>query len=127
MGGLRRDSVQLDQAKATFEAQAQQAPDKEALMQVVRAFRHGPWHLCHCRALWSYDNGRASGTSSYCARLAVNVVAWLCRKHQIAPDSLIILAMGKAGAQELNYSSDIDVIFSMMPSVPIKMLITMWR
>ena len=103
----------LDQAKATFKEQAQQAPDNEALMQVVRAFRHQTYGICAIAELCGHMTmAEQVAHLSRSAHLAVNeVVTWLCRKHQIAPDSLIILAMGKAGAQELNYSSDIDVIF----------------
>ena len=43
---------------------------------------------------------------------AVSLLAdYLCQSFEIDSHSLLILALGKLGAEELNYSSDIDLIF----------------
>ena len=103
----------LAQAEATFQEQAQHSADNEAMMQAVRAFRHRTYGICAIAELCGHMTiAQQVAHLSRCASLAVNeVVAWLCDKYQITPASLIVLGMGKAGAEELNYSSDIDLIF----------------
>ena len=48
---------------------------------------------------------------SLCATRALqDVLAYLCERRDVDLSSIVILGMGKLGANELNYSSDIDLI-----------------
>ena len=46
-----------------------------------------------------------------CLKLAVTDVHALASPKSVPPDVLTVLAMGKLGGRELNYSSDIDLLF----------------
>lgn len=60
-----------------------------------------------------------SDLADACVQTALTLLyKWLCkesgtpRKSDGSPQQLVVLAMGKLGARELNFSSDIDLIFS---------------
>ncbi len=93
------------------------------LRHELRRFRKREW----LRILWRDTTGRAgvmetcrdlSDLADVCIHHALTVLSEVCRaQHGLPLDSagreqqLIVLAMGKYGAYELNLSSDIDLIF----------------
>jgi glutamate-ammonia-ligase adenylyltransferase len=88
----------------------------------LRSFRKREW----LRILWRDVTGRAevmdtcrdlSDLADVCVNHALDVLGTLCKQHHGLPldsvgkeQQLIVLAMGKYGAYELNLSSDIDLI-----------------
>lgn len=100
-----------------------EADPQARLRRDLRRYRKREW----LRILWRDVTGRAavmetcrdlSLLADACINHALDVLADLCRKqHGLPLDStgreqqLIVLAMGKYGAYELNLSSDIDLIY----------------
>ncbi|MCW8107237.1 bifunctional [glutamate--ammonia ligase]-adenylyl-L-tyrosine phosphorylase/[glutamate--ammonia-ligase] adenylyltransferase [Alteromonas ponticola] len=95
----------------------------EHLYQVLRTYRH--FHmLCICaRDLLNIQDIETSlrHVSQLADALIMGAYNWLytyfCNKHGVpegehGPQPLIIHAMGKLGGKELNFSSDIDLIFT---------------
>jgi [glutamine synthetase] adenylyltransferase / [glutamine synthetase]-adenylyl-L-tyrosine phosphorylase len=62
-----------------------------------------------------------AGVTGALSRLADETLsaalAWACAAQEVATDGLFIIALGKHGAQELNYSSDIDVAVFFDPEI----------
>lgn len=97
---------------------------QEALRRGLRAFRNREL----LRLLWRELTGRAavmetcralSCLADACIRYALDVLAAILQPRYGRPldaagreQELIVLAMGKYGAYELNFSSDIDLIFA---------------
>ena len=89
-----------------------QSLDEEQLMAAIRQFRY--------RCYFSLALAELSGQLpiheqakqlSLCATRALqDVLAYLCERRDVDLSSIVILGMGKLGANELNYSSDIDLI-----------------
>jgi glutamate-ammonia-ligase adenylyltransferase len=102
---------------------AAEADTQARLRRELRRFRKREW----LRLLWRDVTGRSdvmqtcrelSLLADTCINHALNVLSALCREqHGLPLDSagkeqqLIVLAMGKYGAYELNLSSDIDLIY----------------
>ncbi|HET6348934.1 MAG TPA: nucleotidyltransferase domain-containing protein, partial [Candidatus Krumholzibacteria bacterium] len=55
---------------------------------------------------------RLSDLADACARVVLDVVFDEAGGDENAPRSLVVIALGKLGGRELNYSSDIDLIFA---------------
>ncbi len=95
----------------------------EQLHQALRTFRHFHMLGICARDLLNHQDIEASlrQVSNLADALIMGAYNWLyqqfCQKHGVpegehGPQPLIILAMGKLGGQELNFSSDIDLIFT---------------
>lgn len=98
--------------------------DEAALMQALRTLRRREM----LRIAWRDLAGWASleqtlhdlsGLADACIDASLAVLSrWHAERHGIARDargeaqSLVVLGMGKLGAHELNFSSDIDLIFT---------------
>jgi glutamate-ammonia-ligase adenylyltransferase len=108
----------------TIAAEIRDIPDHTTLLHVVRDIRHRE----SVRIAWRDLSGMAElaetlrTTSDLADGLVDAVLHWcyaeLSAKHGIprsrdgAPQQLVILGMGKLGGRELNFSSDIDLIFA---------------
>ncbi|WP_228291590.1 bifunctional [glutamate--ammonia ligase]-adenylyl-L-tyrosine phosphorylase/[glutamate--ammonia-ligase] adenylyltransferase [Thiothrix litoralis] len=108
----------------TIAAEIRDIPDHTTLLHVVRNIRHRE----SVRIAWRDLSGMAElaetlrTTSDLADGLVDAVLHWcyaeLSAKHGIprsrdgAPQQLVILGMGKLGGRELNFSSDIDLIFA---------------
>lgn len=88
------------------------AHNEDQLMAVIRQFRH----RCYFSLSVAELNGhlpideQAQQLSLCATRALEEVLAYLCERRAIPLSSMVILGMGKLGACELNYSSDIDLI-----------------
>lgn len=115
----------LDEAalRSDLQLRIQACTDEASLQSCLRIFRH--YHMV--RIIWRDLAGRAnfSATVADLSLLADVLISesldWLyqvaCRKDGVPTDAngdqvrMVVLAMGKLGARELNLSSDIDLIF----------------
>lgn len=98
--------------------------DEKQMQPPLRAFRHR--YLC--RIIWRDLAGLASlAETLHELSLLADTILAVCQEHLFAlfcerygtpltpagtPQPLVVFAMGKLGAQELNLSSDIDLIFA---------------
>ncbi len=100
-----------------------EAPSQVELMEKLRVARnHAALLIAFCDIAEAWDCGQVTASLTRFADAAVASAArWLLdeavevgklapSKGQDATDGYVILAMGKHGAGELNYSSDIDLI-----------------
>ena len=93
------------------------AIDKEAADDVVmRAIRHYRQRCYYSLAIAELAGKltiqeQMQHLSAIADKAVSHVTHYLCQAFDIDSHSLIILALGKHGAEELNYSSDIDLIF----------------
>jgi glutamate-ammonia-ligase adenylyltransferase len=99
-------------------------PDEPALMAALRRFRH--WELA--RIAWRDLAGPATLQETLAALTEVadavlqhaleKLYEWHCQRFGVPRDAqgeaqqLVVLGMGKLGGGELNFSSDIDLIFT---------------
>lgn len=103
---------------------ANAAPTEEALMRLVRRFRHAEavrivWRdLCEFADL-AETLRDLSALADACIDVSLNkLYDWHCERWGTPRDAdgeqqrLIVLGMGKLGGRELNFSSDIDLIFA---------------
>ena len=120
--------LQENLCESTLRANVQQAlmacEDEHALSAVLRKLRH--FHMC--RIIWRDLTPRATyhdtvADLSLLAKVLIDTALsllyrWACAREgmPMGPDGkpvqLVVLAMGKLGAGELNLSSDIDLIFA---------------
>ncbi len=114
------------------EAAARQATSLDDLMPLLRRFRAEAAllvALTDCGGVWGVDEAVAaiSRMADLCAAAAID---YLLRKaaergafQPLDPENpgkgsgLVVLAMGKHGARELNYSSDIDLVVFYDPEI----------
>lgn len=112
-----------DQAAAI--AEAAKATSLDEIMPLLRRFRNKAAlliALCDCGGVWTVDEVVAaiSRTADICVQAAVDfILRRAAERGSFQPvdaadigagSGLVILAMGKHGAGELNYSSDIDLV-----------------
>ena len=107
-----------------FCARLQQATDAGEFMQLLRLLRQREISRIGLRDLLAWADlsetlNALSELADFCLRQAhAKAYALQCERYGIPLDeqgveqSLVVLAMGKLGGGELNYSSDIDVIFA---------------
>lgn len=119
-----REHPQLDELRTR--AQQWSLTDEARVLQDLRQWRNGQLARLIARdALYLQDVQETAKQLSQMARLALEVaLAWstrLCQQqlgvpstcpYSRQPQQLIVLALGKLGANELNLSSDIDLIFA---------------
>ena len=102
----------MAKAQQTFTTHLTDHTHNDDIMASVRLYRY----RCYFALALAELNGAISSASqapllSECAETALRyVLAWLCKKHTLPETAITILALGKLGAKELNYSSDIDLI-----------------
>jgi glutamate-ammonia-ligase adenylyltransferase len=107
----RRKTIEQFQGEAESAFQAAQS-DAEKL-DAVRRYQHGELlRIGACDFLGLYD---LSAVVSQLSRMAIGLVRaslnLASRQTGISADGFSVLAMGKLGGRELNYSSDIDLLF----------------
>nr|VFK67328.1 MAG: glutamate-ammonia-ligase adenylyltransferase [Candidatus Kentron sp. UNK]VFK72684.1 MAG: glutamate-ammonia-ligase adenylyltransferase [Candidatus Kentron sp. UNK] len=101
-----------------------EAPSEEALFAILRRFRQREM----VRIAWRDLGGKAQfGETVRDLSLFADAIidatltklhAWSCEKFGVPtsqegqPQRLVVLAMGKLGARELNFSSDVDLVFA---------------
>ena len=88
------------------------AKDDEEVKTVLRQFRNRSHFAIALAEMFSPSSFQDSlRRLSYCAELAVSeTLRYLLRPARPETSGWVVLALGKLGAEELNYSSDIDLI-----------------
>jgi glutamate-ammonia-ligase adenylyltransferase len=113
-----RDEPEL---AAELAARLAAAPDLEATLDVMRRFRHEEFLRIGIHDIEGELTGEAveeqlSALARVCLRAAVDVARREVRRRYAPPpqaplDDLAVIGMGKLGAAELNYHSDLDLVF----------------
>jgi glutamate-ammonia-ligase adenylyltransferase len=112
-------STHLEQAGAKLEASIAEAPSEAAAMALLREFKKRSALLTALADLGGvWTTAETLSGLSYAANISIRTaVRYLFRRAQEAGrlssadvDGYFVIAMGKLGAMELNYSSDIDII-----------------
>lgn len=100
------------QARAALSDALHTAPDNETVMRHLRHYRYRCYlALCLAELQGIIAIDRQAKALSSCADFALQeVLSYLCARADIPYESMVIMGMGKLGAEELNYSSDIDLI-----------------
>jgi glutamate-ammonia-ligase adenylyltransferase len=122
-GDLERSYDQYEYAERVRHAVAG-AEDEAALKNRLRLLRNREMVRIACRDLagWANLSETMSALSFFadaCLDHTLSVLyRWLCSDHGCpkgsdgSDQSLVVIGMGKLGGSELNYSSDIDLIFA---------------
>ena len=102
----------LTSAQDSFSQQIAQHIDSEDLMASVRHYRQRCYFALALAELEGQISvARQAELMSKCAERALQcLLSKLCQRHGLAEEAITVLALGKLGAAELNYSSDIDLI-----------------
>ncbi|MGI9403058.1 MAG: bifunctional [glutamine synthetase] adenylyltransferase/[glutamine synthetase]-adenylyl-L-tyrosine phosphorylase [Hyphomicrobium sp.] len=115
----------FEEIKGQLERDLGQAASRQDAMRTLRVFKNevalltaltdlaGIWDVMKVTAVLTATGDVAvNGAVDYLFRQAAQAGQWLGKGPDgaVAPSGYIVLAMGKYGAGELNYSSDIDVI-----------------
>jgi len=102
----------LDETYTQWQQACAQADSDDAVMTAVRRFRARSHFAIALAELWGLaDIEQSCRDLSECAQRAVALtVDYLLRNCPPERRGWVLLAMGKLGAGELNYSSDIDLI-----------------
>lgn len=118
---------------ARFRSEVPETEDDAAFMRLVRRFRNEMAlivALADCAGVWSVEQATAALTATADAAVAAACDRLLRREAEAGrltladpadpgPGSgLVVLALGKHGAGELNYSSDIDLVVFFDPQAP---------
>ncbi|MGD2025801.1 MAG: bifunctional [glutamine synthetase] adenylyltransferase/[glutamine synthetase]-adenylyl-L-tyrosine phosphorylase, partial [Methyloceanibacter sp.] len=112
-------STHLEQAGAKLEASIAEAPSEAAAMALLREFKKRSALLTALADLGGvWTTAETLSGLSYAANISIRTaVRYLFRRAHEAGrlssadvDGYFVIAMGKLGAMELNYSSDIDII-----------------
>lgn len=126
--GLREDRFAAAPSAAELHAALDEAlaaaADMEALQQALRRVRNRfqlwiVWRHLANRAPLEETTAALSDMADGLIERALDIVhAWACERDGVprseagAPQRLVVLALGKLGARELNLSSDVDLIFA---------------
>ena len=114
-----------EKIRQMLEQQGESVDDEASLMVWLREFRAA----CQCRMIWRDVTGQASlqETVRELSDTADQIIdytltklyTWSCNdigtpvsEMTGEPQKMIVIGMGKLGAQELNLSSDVDLIFA---------------
>lgn len=102
---IRQARIALSEALGT-------AQDNESVMRHLRHYRYRCYlALCLAELTGKMAIQDQIKELSSCADHALQeVLSYLCERANIPYETMVILGMGKLGAEELNYSSDIDLI-----------------
>ena len=115
--------VDIDQVCSEFETRIAETESEEKLLAVLRLFRAEQMAALAWRDLTNQQSIQTSltQTSKLADTLIMGAYNWLYQAHSArygvpqgpdGPQPMLILGMGKLGGKELNFSSDIDLIFS---------------
>ena len=124
-GGVETEPNTTERLSQRLDQDFAESPaDEASLMQRLRQVRHRE----NIRIAWRDLNGLAdipetlNATSSLASQLIDRALSWLYPQvseqmgqpldSEGKPQQLVILGMGKLGGGELNFSSDIDLIFA---------------
>jgi glutamate-ammonia-ligase adenylyltransferase len=120
---VRADLVRVhrtaDELAAELQPALDAASDLEAALDILRRFRNQEFlriGINDLQALLESEevSGELTALAEVCLRSACDVAAQdVCRRYgyQRFPGRFVVLAMGKLGSGELNYNSDLDLIF----------------
>ena len=121
----RPPQASFSDLKAQLARELEGAASRAEAMRLLRVFKSevalltaladlaGIWPLQEVTAaLTEAADAAIAGAVSFLFREAAQRGQWLARDKdgRAAPNGFVVLAMGKAGAGELNYSSDVDLI-----------------
>jgi glutamate-ammonia-ligase adenylyltransferase len=121
----RAPETRLSELKQALARDVAAATTRAEAMRILRVFKAevalltaladlaGVWSVLEVTAaLTECADAAVSGAVTFLFREAAGGGQWLGRDAvgNVAPSGFIVLAMGKGGAGELNYSSDIDLI-----------------
>ncbi len=121
----RVPEVYFEELKRHLKHDLGQAASREEAMRSLRVFKNevalltaladlgGVWDVMKVTdVLTATGDAAVEGSVSYLFQKATQAGQWLGKRTDgtAAPSGYIVLAMGKYGAGELNYSSDIDLI-----------------
>ena len=115
--------VDIDQVCSEFTTRLTETDSEEKLLIALRLFRAEQMAALAWRDLTNQQTIQASltQTSKLADTLIMAAYNWLYKAHSArygvpqgpdGPQPMLILGMGKLGGKELNFSSDIDLIFS---------------
>ena len=115
--------VDIDQVCSEFTARLAETDSEEKLLAALRLFRAEQMAALAWRDLTNRQTIQTSlsQTSKLADTLIMAAYNWLYQAHSArygvpqgpdGPQPMLILGMGKLGGKELNFSSDIDLIFS---------------
>jgi glutamate-ammonia-ligase adenylyltransferase len=127
-GARRRGLFEAAPSRAEVRAAAEKAladvADMDGLQRALRGLRNRfqlwiVWRHLACRAPLEETTAALSDLADVLIDLALERVhTWACERDgapldgQGVPQRLVVLALGKLGARELNLSSDVDLIFA---------------
>ena len=102
----------LSDAESALSEAIDNAYDEATLMSALRHYRYRCFFALALSELTGHiTSARQSYHLSQCAEIALRLILTrLCDMMRFDKARIVILAMGKLGAEELNYSSDIDLI-----------------
>jgi len=113
-----------DNYRHSLNQQLVNVQDKTALMRILRLYRHREMVRIAWRDLagWASLEESLKSLSDLADTIIDIALTWLYQRLILQlgtpsypdgkPQSLVVLALGKLGGQELNFSSDIDLIFA---------------
>jgi len=122
---VRADMVRVVRSEAEQAAELGErlaaAPDLEAALDALRRFRHEEFlrigiHDIEGEILVEAASAQLSTLAVVCVRAALGIARQEVLRRTGLPDDastrgLAIVAMGKLGSGELNYNSDLDIVF----------------
>lgn len=125
---IESQDLQQSYSKNDYEKELKKAlvdvKDEAALIHVLRVYRCREMTRIAFRDLAGWNNlsetvTDLSGLADACLEHTTSVLySWLCKKLGVpaaedgSRQQLVILGLGKLGARELNFSSDVDLIFT---------------
>ena len=102
----------IARAQSVFDDALHKATDDDSVIRELRHYRY----RCYLALALAELHGSCSIQEQMCqlsdcaAHALRHCLSYLCRASHIPETAMVIMAMGKLGARELNYSSDIDLI-----------------
>lgn len=103
----------LDEAEQDILSQFDSITDDDVMMRAIRHYRYRTsFALALAELSGHLPVDKQAALLSSCADKAIQIcLNYLCRKLDLSVASITAIALGKLGAKELNYSSDIDLLF----------------
>jgi [glutamine synthetase] adenylyltransferase / [glutamine synthetase]-adenylyl-L-tyrosine phosphorylase len=114
---LDRDSLSRLKNSATYEAEGLESMRALAVpgveLDALRRYQHGELlRIGACDLLDLYDLPTVTNQLSFLADgMARACLAYASDRTGVSFEGFVVLAMGKLGGRELNYSSDVDLLF----------------
>lgn len=106
-------SPNLEDCKQSYLSALSQTATDTQIMTAIRQLRtRHNFNLAIAEACGRLSiQAQMKALSDIAAFAIQHLVTLLCQKYGLNEDHFVVLAMGKLGAEELNYSSDVDLIF----------------